>query len=457
MTHTHSLRILCSLAMILSARAQDTSGLMEPNAGSWRTWVLKAGNELRLAAPADRDASASEIAWLKAFIAGSRSSADALQQVRYWNSGAPSYRWMELAVSQIENKGINTPRNSRGLSMMTVAVYDATVAAWDSKYAYKRPRPSELDSSVAVTGPVPRSPSYPSELAVTAGAASEILAYIWPADAQFFRDKAEEAARASMAAGFNYPSDVTAGLQLGRAVAAKVIERADGDGSQAIWTGTVPAGPGLWNGTNPAEPLMGTWKTWVLSSGSQLRPGPPFPYSSPQKLAELAEVKNFPRTFNTNEKSLYYQGADGGIIFWYENLSQRLFESKLDSNPPRAARAYALTAVAQYDALVACWDGKYAYWAIRPFQLDPAVTTLFPTPNHPSYPAAHACGSGAIGRVVGRLFPDFAGFIEAKANEAAESRLWGGIHYRSDLESGLALGRQTGDLVMEKAGSDGSQ
>ena len=432
-----------AIAIVLSARAQD-SGMIEPNAGSWKTWVLKTGNELRLPA-------------LKQFIADSKRSSDALQQVRYWNSGAPSYRWMEQLLNQIETKGLSNPRNGRALALMNIAIYDATIAAWDSKYTHKRPRPSETDPSIAITGTAPRSPSYPSELAVTAAAASDILAYIWPADVQSFRDMADAASRASMAAGFNYPSDVTAGWQLGHAVAAKVIAWADSDGSQAVWTGTVPTAPGLWNGTNPVEPLMGTWKTWVLNSGSQLRPGPPFAYNSPEKQAEIDEIKNFPRTFNTNQKSLYYQTPEGIFTFWYQNLSQRLFESNLDSNLPRAARAYALTAIAQYDALDACWDAKYAYWAIRPFQLDPNMTTLFPTPNHPSYPAAHGCGSGALGRVIGRLFPDFADFMEGKANEAAESRLWGGIHYRSDLNAGLAIGRKVGDLVMERAASDGSQ
>jgi len=105
--------------------------------------------------------------------------------------------------------------------------------------------------------------------------------------------------------------------ELGHVVAAKVIAWADQDGSQAVWTGTVPTGPGLWNGTNPVEPLMGTWKTWVLSSASQLRPGPPPAYDSPQRQAELNEVKDFPRgpaAFNTNERAMYYQALDHGVI-----------------------------------------------------------------------------------------------------------------------------------------------
>jgi hypothetical protein len=82
--------------------------------------------------------------------------------------------------------------------------------------------------------------------------------------------------------------------------------------------------------------------------------------------------------------------------------------------------------------------------------------TLFPQPGHPSYPSAHGCFSGAIARVIGRLFPDFADAMEARAAEAVESRLWSGIHFRSDISVGLAMGRKVGDLVMERAATDGS-
>jgi hypothetical protein len=254
-----------------------------------------------------------------------------------------------------------------------------------------------------------------------------------------------------------YPSDVRAGLELGRAVAARVIERAKTDGFDTPWTGTVPTGLGFWNGTNPMYPLAGTWKTWVLSSANQFRPGPPPAHDSPQKLAELAELKNFPRTFDTNQKAFFAQTGDGIFAFWYRSAGQWMFEDRLDDNTPWAARAYALMSVAHHDTMVACWDAKYAYWAIRPFQLDPEIKTLFPTPNHPSYPAAHGCGSGAIAAVMAYLFPRQADFITAKADEMAWSRLWAGIHYRSDIEAGLVLGRSIAQLVIEQAKNDGAQ
>jgi len=85
------------------------------------------------------------------------------------------------------------------------------------------------------------------------------------------------------------------------------------------------------------------------------------------------------------------------------------------------------------------------------------VTPLFPTPNHPSYPAAHGSLSGAISATLAYLFPHDAIALNALGQEAGESRLWAGIHFRSDIDAGLALGRAVAKLVIEQAKSDGSQ
>ena len=182
-----------------------------------------------------------------------------------------------------------------------------------------------------------------------------------------------------------------------------------------------------------------------------MRPGPPPDCRSPQGQAELAEVRNYPRTFETNAAAFYWQS---GRSNWNNVIDQKIFEYRLDSNPPRAARVYALAYIAAYDATVACWDAKYTYWAIRPFML--GVTPLFTTPNHPSYPAAHGCYSGSISAVLAYLFPHDAVDLNALGNEAGESRLWAGIHFRSGIDAGLALGRAVAKLVIERARKDGS-
>ena len=89
--------------------------------------------------------------------------------------------------------------NDRMMALLNVAIYDATIAAWDSKYAHNRRRPTEIDPTLATAMSNPRSPSYPSEHAVVAGAASVVLGYVMPDDAQLFAAKAEEAGAAAPA------------------------------------------------------------------------------------------------------------------------------------------------------------------------------------------------------------------------------------------------------------------
>ena len=129
-------------------------------------------------------------------------------------------------------------------------------------------------------------------------------------------------------------------------------------------------------------------------------------------------------------------------------MTQKISEYRLDTDPPRAARVYALVSIAFYDSLIACWDAKYTYWAIRPNQLDPTITTLFPNPNHPSYPSAHASLAGGQGEVLAYLFSRDAEFIRNFAVESSNSRIWAGIHFRSDIDAGLALSTQVAGLIM---------
>jgi membrane-associated phospholipid phosphatase len=289
-----------------------------------------------------------------------------------------------------------------------------------------------------------------------------LLAYLFPNDATTYTNQAEECGESRLNAGVQFPSDVSAGLELGRKVAELVISRARNDGSDAVFTGTIPTGPGFWRGTNPAEPLAGTWRTWVISSGSEFRPPPPPAFDSAQKVQELAEVKNFPRpipasgaNFTTTRAAYFWQGNASKL--WNDILAVKLFEYQLDRNPPRAARAYALMSVAGYDGIIACWDGKYTYWAARPNMLDPGIVTLFPNPNHPSYPSAHAMFDGPYSAVLGYLFPRDADYFTAQAQEAGQSRLWAGIHFRSDIEAGLGIGSAVAQKVIERAKNDGSQ
>jgi membrane-associated phospholipid phosphatase len=436
--------------------ALSASGLcaqVEPAASKWKTWVVPAVNQIRLAAPPDAATSAAEIQTIKSLMA--QATADTRAQVAYWDAGAPGYRWMQLASQQMLTQNLAAPLFTRGMALLSVAIYDSTIAAWDSKYAWNRPSPSAMDSSIKPLATILNVPSYPSEHAVAAGAASVVMAYLFPAMAETYTDLAEEAARSRVFAGADFPSDVAAGLQLGRQVGQMVIAYAMADGSSTPFAGSFPSASGVWSSTAPVTPLAGSWKTWTLSSGSQFRlPAPPAA-TSPDFQAQVAMVKNFVRTNATNHSAWFWQPSF--VTPWLDTVNLEIFQNHFDGNAPRAARVYALEAVSQHDATIACWDTKYAYLELRPPMADPTIVPAFALPQHPGFPSGHACASGAASAVLSYLFPSGAQSFAAMAQDAGNSTFYAQIHSMFDVAQGLAQGGQVGQAVVKYAQSDGAR
>ena len=247
----------------------------EPGAGAWQTWVLESGSQLPVDAPPDEAATAAEIEQLVA-MAGERDEADMLQ-IAYWDAGPPAYRWNQIAVSALNKRGVPAPMGLRHLALFHAAIYDATVAAWDAKYTYNRPRPTEVEPGLSAAVPNPASPSYPSEYAVTAGAASAVLAWLFPEEAAAFEEQAQQAVESRLLAGVEYPSDVEAGLELGRQVAELVIARGMADGSADPWRAACPPSPAIGQARTPPCPQWargrrGCWRRAISSA-----PRPPLP------------------------------------------------------------------------------------------------------------------------------------------------------------------------------------
>src|SRR5262249_39749072 len=151
------------LGLVLTAHAQDSLGQIEPNAGSWKTWVISSGKDFRVPPPPDAETTLNELTWLKTF--SQEKDPRIAEQVRFWNAGPPSYRWIDVVTNRLldpTQPPIGAFPN-RAYLYVSLAVYDATIAAWDSKYAYNRKRPTELDPGITPRVSVPRSPSYPSD------------------------------------------------------------------------------------------------------------------------------------------------------------------------------------------------------------------------------------------------------------------------------------------------------
>jgi membrane-associated phospholipid phosphatase len=424
------------------------------NPGEWKTWVIRSGAEHQVPAPPSAEATQAELAWLRN-VSG-ESDPRILEQMRFWDAGPPSYRWMELVAKRQSNGQSVGTFFARAYAYVSMAVYDATVAAANAKQTYRRPRPS-ADARVAV----PESFSYPSDYAATAAAAATVMAYLAPAEAASFHAMAEEAGRSRLYAGVEYPSDYHAGMALGRRVAEQVIAKARMDGSDAVWSGVVPSGPCRWTGTNPGNITGANWRPLLLSSPSEFRPEPPPGCDSPSVQAELQEVKNYPRALttanlNTNARALYWQTPEGIFPWAYLQLNQWVLEEKMEREPARAARAYALLGAAGYDAFTASQDGKFAYWYPRPAQLDPAIAPLFPAPNFPSYPSNHSTFSTARSEVLAHLFPHRADAIRALGKEAGDSRIWAGIHFEMDNRAGVKLGHDVARKFITWAENDGA-
>lgn len=123
----------------------------------------------------------------------------------------------------------------------------------------------------------------------------------------------------------------------------------------------------------------------------------------------------------------------------------------------RWARNMALLNMALMDAAIVCWETKFHYFNPRPSQLNPAIKTLTGLPNFPSYISGHSTFSGAAAAFLGHVIPERAAQYQAMANEASVSRMYGGIHYRSDCEKGLVVGKNVGQYAIDRALTDGAE
>jgi len=424
------------LFMVFQLQAQ-----VEPQAGNWKTWFITSGKDYRLPAPSSYKNEIPEVLARQKNL-----DAKTKQQIIFWNAGSPGYHWQEMM-----NKlwAVDTGRYGALANMLLgAATYDATIAAWDTKYAYKRPRPFVADNKIKIYTVKPESPSFPCENSVAAGVAVTIFSHFYPAMADSVKRLAQQQMDSRVAAGVAFPSDTRAGFELGKKIAEIEIEKTKDYVSTAAWDGKIPDKPGSWRGKFAMLPLAGKNKTVVLESGSEFRPGPP-----PDFAKEMEEMKNYKQTFRSLSNAFYWANQS-----WFmDNLAKKIFENNLHLNPPRAARINAVVNVTSYDAFVACWDAKYTYWGIRPNQYD---TTFRPaimvTPPFPGYPSGHAALSGAMAEIYSYFFPDEKDLFRQKAKDAAESRFQAGIHFRTDNEVALDLGKKVATKIIQKVKADGA-
>ena len=429
---------------VLSPTVHAADGSSAP-VPSTEGWLVKSYGQIEV--PAASKSSRSELAELKAIVA--KRTADDIARFRWWATGGPAYRWNEIILEELQDHFVTLPLAARHLALFHAAVDDAVAVAWHNKKS--APGPVDVDTAIKAGSLPSRSPPSPSDFAAAATAAAEVLGYLFPARAAVFTAKAEEAMQARLLAGVEYPGEVAAGRSIGQKIAALAIARGKADRSDAKWSGSVPEGPGKWKGANPIAPLAGTWQPWVLSHPGEFRPSAPPRFDSEQVKAASSELKAFRRTPKSNHRAIYWEvhGGARAHTLWNEIARTKLLE--FGAAPAVASRVLAALNIAFLDAGIACWDAKCEFWYIRPSQLDAELKPLFPPPNHPSYPAAHGCLSTAAATVLASLFPRDRDRLLALGKEAAEARIWAGIHYRFDIEAGQDIGRKVAEKALKRA------
>ena len=471
-------RGLVPLAALMVAAGLITSGCgekrkrvyydppAEETAGEWSTFAVGDPARLRVPPPPqpgspEQQADTSE---LRRLAAGR--DLRQVRDARYWGLEPTVRPWLDATLNHVSlRRTQDSPTAARAYALVSVAMYDAAVAAWYWKYKYDRKPPGGRPLL-----PRPKDPSFPSEHAAIGEAAARVLAYALPdrSNSQLLK-LAREEGRSRAIGGANYPSDVRAGANLGRAVAAAVIRRARSDGSSQRWDGSRPRGAGSWEpppGSRraPVAPLAGRWRTWVLGSPSRFRPPQPAGFDSSAFREEARRVMEARDGISSRQKrQAEYWGRSTGTPLmpgtWNQQALARI--DKRGLTIPRATRVFALMNVAMADAGVAAWDAKYTYWtprpenAIRDLRLDRSWRPYIPTPLSPGFVSGNAAYAAAASRVLGYLFPDSAGSFRRKAAQAANAGVYAGVSFPRDASAGRRLGSAVGSLVVARARRDG--
>jgi hypothetical protein len=456
------------------AKQEQTTITGQVSTTTWKTVVAQAAilDRLAPATKAEGEAFKQDLQGIVDWQA--RLSEADRQAIAYWNDTPAAMRWSEVIRDEIIRVTMFPPRAARALALMHVAMYDALVLAEKAKAAVPRAPLSTLDSRIQSLALAESAAGGLSEQAAVCAAAAGILSYIFTDHTADFNNKATLAATTRVAAGVNTQSEVDAGLRLGAAVAEALIERNKADGAEKTPKLPLSHTPDQWMVEKPMEPLAGSWKTWQLESGSQFRLSAPITDPNDANFAkQLEEVRNMPSSLTTLQvEKVKFWNFDVPALLWDDILRQTIKDKraaittsgqeKIDDlaragvNTAQSSRVLATMHMGLADAFIAAWDTKYVVLRKRPVMLLPAnFKTTFPTPPHPSYPSGHATASAAASTILARYFPEKTGYYKDQAQEAAMSRLWGGIHYRSDNDDGLILGTKVGEFHLKKDGELG--
>jgi membrane-associated phospholipid phosphatase len=293
------------------------------------------------------------------------------------------------------------------------------------------------------------------------GASVVTLSYLFPAQMQ-----ALEATLAAQASAGSAKSQAAfaAGVAIGRAVGAEIVTRAIGDGFSISIDPAPPVGPGFWTTNAVGLPVAGGQfpgiTPWFLKSAHQFRPGAPPAFGSAAFNTALGEIRHISdtRTALQTQIAAFWAlnaGTPTASGFWLSVPTDSGWVTQHGMSERQTTHLYALLSATMADATVGCWDAKLTYWLIRPWKADAGINVVAAVgkPNHPSYPSGHSCVSSSAAAVLTKFFPEKRAQLDAMVVQAGLSRMYGGIHYRFDIEAGQTLGRSVARFAIKKDAS----
>jgi PAP2 superfamily len=390
-----------------------------------------------------------------------------------WNIGSPANAdvitdWNNAALDAIRAGNTAPPIASRSLAILHISIYDAVNGIARTNEPY-------LVQSLAPAGAA-------GEAAASA-AAHKALVNLFPAAASNF----DTLHAAILAAIPNGPQKI-AGIVWGEFVANQILAARANDGSDAIVPPPGGSGPGVWVPTPPgflpyALPQWGFVVPFAMTSSSQFRPPGPPSLDSEEYAADYNEVKELgattgsTRTEEQTEIALFWaDGAGTETPPGHWNSIAQIIAATQGNTLEENAGLFALLNIAMADAAICAWDAKYTFHFWRPVTAirnaetdgnpatdpDTAWNSFIVTPPFPDYVSGHSTFSGAAATVLPLFYgtedlpfttgSDFLPGVTrsfstplAAASEAADSRLYGGIHFRSANEDGLQAGISIGE------------
>lgn len=209
-----------------------------------------------------------------------------------------------------------------------------------------------------------------------------------------------------------------------------------------------------WVGTQPYYgQSVGSWMTWLISSGQTFIAPPPPDWDSPEWTKQLSMVRAALKDITPEQTTsvVFWAGNPSTITppgIWLSYANEYMSLHKVDMVKFLYIRS--VLAMGLADSVITAFNSKYTYWAKRPFMRDPSIRTIMPTPNHPSYPAAHSTLSATAAIILSFYFPENQTQWNNLAFIASEGRVWGGIHFPIDAQQGAILGKKVGDAIIQK-------